>query len=255
MEPILRVENLSKRFGDLVAVKNLSFEVFPGEIFGIAGPNGAGKTVLFNCITKVPYSPDSGRLIFEGKEITKYTPHEICHMGISRTFQIPAIFPSLTAFENVLVGSVFGERARFPLAKIFKKPANESIFLLRTTKALEFVGMLDKKDSTAKDLSLLDIKLLMVASALATKPKLIMLDEPVGGLNKPEIKEFMGLIRKINSEGITIVIIEHIMAALMNLSKSIMVLDHGEKISEGTPQQVSNDKAVIEAYLGQEIQL
>jgi branched-chain amino acid transport system ATP-binding protein len=245
MAPILRCENVSKYFGDFAAVKDLSFHVNPGEVFGIAGPNGAGKTTLFNVISNIPFPPSSGKIIFNGEEIQGLKPHKICHLGLARTFQIPLIFKEMTYLENVLVGGIFGKDFSFYRSdsKLSMDSANQ---------AIKLVGLFEKRDNYPKSAPLFDIKRLMIASAVAMKPKLLLLDEPVGGLNSSEIMQLVDLIRKLQNEGITIVIIEHVMTCLMTISQRVMILNYGEKLAEGKPEEVAENEAVIEAYLGKE---
>lgn len=240
---LFRVENVYKFFGTLAAVNGISFRVQSGDILGIAGPNGAGKTTLFNIITNMPYSLSSGRIIFQDKEIHSLRPHEICRMGIVRTFQIPVIFEGLSYLENVVVGEVFGS------AK--KNPKEENGRMHRSIEALDQVGLLPKKDNPVKGAPLYDVKRLMIASAIATNPKLLLLDEPIGGLTKYEIEQTLRLFRKINEEGVTIVIIEHVMTALVRICQRLMILDYGQKICEGTPAEVIKDERVTKAYLGE----
>ncbi len=236
---LLKVEDISKYFGSMAALKNLSFHVFPKEIYGIAGPNGAGKTTLFNVITR--FLPlDAGKVLFDGQQIHKLPPNKICELGVARTFQIPTLFGSLTVYKNALVGAIYG--------KSNKKRNKERL----VKENLEFFGLWNKKDIMADELSLYERKALMVASALATEPKLLILDEPTAGLSKIESDHVMDLFKKINAEGMTIMIIEHNMDVLMNISERVMILDYGEKICEGPPGKVCVDKRVIEAYLGEE---
>ena len=242
---LLQCTNLTRRFGELVAVNNISFKVGRGEIFGVAGPNGAGKTTLFNLICGY-LKVNEGKIFFDGKDITKKPVHVRCHLGIARTFQIPEVFASLPIFLNVAVGAHF----RRDLKRI--SLSFDSKTIKKAEDILEFTGLIKKKDMIAKNLSLLDKKLLMLSSALATEPKLLLLDEPTSGLNPKEIEELMRLIKRINEEfSVTIILIEHIMKTLMGLSDKVMIMHHGKKIAEGTPKEVSNNKEVIEIYLGE----
>jgi len=245
MEPILKCENVSKYFGDFAAVKDLSFQVNPGEVFGIAGPNGAGKTTLFNIISNIPFPPSSGKIIFNGAEIQGLKPHKICHLGLVRTFQIPAIFNEMSYLENVLVGGIFGRDFSF-------YHSNSKLSMDSAYEAIKLVGLFEERDKHPKGVPLFDIKRLMIASAVAMKPKLLLLDEPVGGLNSSEIMQLVELIRKLQSKGITVVIIEHVMTCLMAISQRVMILNYGEKLAEGKPEEVAGNEDVIEAYLGKE---
>jgi len=236
---ILTCRDLTKSFGELKAVDRVSFDVAKGEIFGIAGPNGAGKTTLFNVITKIPYSLDSGKVIFGGEEIQRYSPHEIYRIGIARTFQIPNYLPEQSVFNNIMLGAIFGSNRTY---KDNEKKTSEMI------KLLELNNYANLKADT---LSLLEIKKLMIASALVCNPKILMLDEPFGGLSKQEIAILVEVVKQINKElGVTVIIIEHIMSALMEISNRIMMLHHGQKICEGTPEEISQDERAIKIYLG-----
>jgi branched-chain amino acid transport system ATP-binding protein len=236
MMTILRCVDVTQRFGELAAVRNISFEVEKGEIFGIAGPNGAGKTTLFNVITG--FYRGSGDIFFDNERIIGLSTHQICHKGIARTFQIPHLFPTLPVAQNVRVGTHFGN----PQEHNEKQDIEEVI---------RFVGLEGKENVPAESLSLLDKKLTMMAAALATKPKLFLLDEPIGGLSPTETKEFMTLVRKINQElGLTIMIIEHLMKPLTALSDRLMIMHNGEKVCLNPPKEVIADKKVIEIYLG-----
>lgn len=237
MSVVLEVKQLTKRFGELAAVDNLSFEVEKGEIFGIAGPNGAGKTTLFNVISGV-YS-GTGEIVFEGQPINGLRPYQICRKGLSRTFQIPTVFSTMTLYDNVRVGAHFGNDGQ----------DDDAI----TRDTLDFVGLREKENVEARHLPLFDKKLTMVAAALATRPHLLMLDEPIGGLSPGEIQQSVSLFKRINEElGITLVVIEHLMKVLMGVSERLMILHNGEKISIGSPEEVAKDKKVIEVYLGAE---
>lgn len=237
MPVILETQNLTKRFGDLVAVNDLSFEVQEGEIFGIAGPNGAGKTTLFNLISGVYQG--MGHIVFDGRRIDRLRPHQICHRGLARTFQISTVFPSLTVYENVKVGAHFGSPSNYDRSRI--------------EETLAQVGLAGKAGVKAENLPLFDKKMTMLAATLATRPKLLMVDEPIGGLSPTEIEETVSLFKRINQEmGITLIVIEHVMKVLMGLSDRMMILHNGAKICIGSPQEVAGDRQVIEVYLGAE---
>ena len=245
-ETILACWGLSKYFGALAAVKDLSFEVKRGEIFGITGPNGAGKTTLFNLLSgHIPVS--AGTIRFDGHEIQRLPPHRICRLGLVRTFQIPQVFGGMTVAENVLVGSCFGRHSKW-LTLSFDQDART-----RADEALAFTGLSSKADWPAHLISVYEKKLLMVASALATNPRVLMLDEPFSGLNHVQIDAFMQLIKMVNERGITILLIEHVMRALMKLSDRVMVMHHGEKLFEGTPKEIGSDPRVIQVYLGRKV--
>jgi len=240
-EPILQVENVTKRFGGLVALSNVSFEVYEGEILGLIGPNGAGKTTMFNVITGV-YKPDEGRVIFMGTDITGWKPHKIARKGIARTHQIVKPFGDLTVLENTMVGAMFGTRYKEVGEEEARRIAEE---------VLEFVGLADKKDLPARVLNVQEKKRLELARALAEEPKLLLLDEVLAGLTPSEVERMLGLLRQIRKEkGITMVMIEHVMHAVMNLADRIVVLHFGRKLAEGTPEEVANNPEVIAAYLG-----
>lgn len=244
-QPILECDGLSRYFGALAAVNGLSFTVQPGTVFGIAGPNGAGKTTLFNLLSgHVPVS--SGSVMFDGATIQGLAPHRICQKGLARTFQIPLAFGSATVEENALVGGYFGSRARVAGIR-FDSESKE-----RARSALALVGLDGKGGVPAHLLSVFDKKRLMIASALASSPKLLLLDEPVGGLNHAEIDQFIELIGTLSATGLTIVLIEHVMRALMSLSDRVMILHHGEKLAEGTPTEIRSNPEVIHIYLGRE---
>jgi len=235
---ILDVKNVTQRFGELRAVDDLSFKVEKGEIFGIAGPNGAGKSTLFNMITG--FYRYSGEIIFDKVNITKLKPHQICHKGIARTFQVPQLFLTLSLADNLKVGAHFG-------AKIRDAESEEQSI----KEVMDILGLSGREDILPSHLSLYDKKLTMLGVAMVTKPNLLLIDEPIGGLSPTETKQFIDLILKINEElGLTIVIIEHLMKALTKLSKRMMIIENGRRIALGPPQEVVKDERVIEIYLG-----
>lgn len=238
--PILEGEGVTKYFGGLAAVLKVDFHVDEGEIVGLIGPNGAGKTTLFNLISGA-LVPRSGVIRFKGENITGLKPHKICKMGIARTFQSVKVFANMSAFENVVLGSLFGAPNRVAPAEAAREAAT----------LLEFVGLSAAGATLAKDLPLANQKRLEVARALATKPALLLLDELMAGLNPTETAEAMGLVTRIRDQGVTIFMIEHVMKAIMSVCDRIMVLHHGVKIAEGTPQEIATSKTVIEVYLGE----
>jgi branched-chain amino acid transport system ATP-binding protein len=234
---ILETQGLSKNFGRLAALVDVSFQAEEGEIFGIAGPNGAGKSTLFNVIAGV-YPPSSGQTFFEGQDITGLSPHQICHRGIARTFQIPTTFHSMSVYDNIRVGATFGARRKDHVPKI-----------------IEFLNLDSKADALAKDLDLYTTKLVMLGAALATDCRLLMLDEPMAGLSIVEIEDFLTLVRKINQEWkITIVIIEHLLDILIGVSTRMLILHDGQVLYIGAPEKVTQDRRVVEVYLGEKVE-
>ena len=237
--PLFTAQSLNKHFGGLAAVKDVSFEIRKGEILGLIGPNGAGKTTIFNLITGF-LSADSGKIEFKGEAITGVKPpHKVCIKHIGRTFQLVRPFNNMTVLENVMVGA-------FSRVKRAREAREEA------TKVLDFIGLLGHSHSLASGLTIADRKKLELGRALATRPELLLLDEVVAGLNPKETEGIIGIIKAISNQGITLFIIEHVMKAIMTLSHRIIVLHHGEKIAEGTPAEISRDKRVIDAYLGEE---
>jgi branched-chain amino acid transport system ATP-binding protein len=236
---ILEGEGVTKHFGGLAAISNVDFHVEQGEIVGLIGPNGAGKTTLFNLISAA-LNLNSGIIKFKGEKISGLKPHQICRAGIARTFQSVKIFGNIPVLGNVMLGSLFGISTDTSSAEATQK-AMES---------LEFVGLSSMTAISAKDLTLANQKRLEVARALATKPELLMLDELIAGLNPAETAQAMELVTRIRDRGITILMIEHVMKAIMSICDRIMVLHHGEKIAEGTPSEITNNQKVIEVYLG-----
>ena len=234
----LENKNVTKYFGSLAAISDLSFEVEKGEVFGIAGPNGAGKTTLFNVIAGV--YPCNGKIIFNGTQINGMRPHRICQMGIARTFQLPMVFSSFTVYQNIETGAHFGYAGDEDQSSLVEE-------------IMEFVGLQDKANVEAQHLRLFDKKLTMLGTVLATKPKLLLLDEPASGLNPTEVMDSIKLFKKINEKySITIIVIEHLMRVLMGISHKLMILNNGEMIAIGPPSQVANNEKVIEVYLGKE---
>ncbi len=236
---LLELRRVSRSFGGLAAVRAVDFKVEMGEIVGLIGPNGAGKTTLFNLITGA-YRPNAGAIRFEGTDITRMAPHARCKLGIARTFQLVRPFPNLTVLDNVAVGSVYGRR-----------PAKSRLDAEAAAReVLDMLGLLDRARLLARSLTLVDRKRLELARALATQPKLLLLDELLAGLNPSEVVTAMDLVRRIRDSGVTIVMVEHLVKPLFGVSDRVTVLSAGEKISEGTPQQVAQDARVIDAYLG-----
>ncbi|SMF55765.1 amino acid/amide ABC transporter ATP-binding protein 1, HAAT family [Tistlia consotensis] len=243
--PLLECREVTKRFGALAAVDGLSFRLLPGEILGIGGPNGAGKTTLFEVVSGLNPAT-SGSVLFEGADITRASPEAICHAGIARTFQLNAAFDSLTVRDNVRVAAYFGRDRRWwpglRLGGATEAAADE---------ALETVGLVGKDRSIAGALPVLDRKLLMLAGALATRPKLLLMDEPVGGLSPGEIDLMQAAVRRVAAAGVAVVLIEHVMRFLVQLSTRVLIMHHGESIYEGPPEGLVEDRTVVDVYLGE----
>ena len=237
--PIIEVQHITKRFKGLTAVKDVSFSIREGAITGMIGPNGAGKSTTFNMICGY-YPPTEGKIFFRGQDITDKKAHEYTKMKIARTFQIMKPLKNLSVLENVVASCYFGHAAARS-----EREARE-----RAMEILEFTGLFDKRHILSKDMGTPDQKRLEMARALATKPELLFLDENMAGLNPAETEAAIELIRQINRSGVTIFLIEHIMQAVVSLCEEVIVLHHGEKIAEGTPEQVMNDPYVMEVYLG-----
>ena len=234
---LLEVKNLTKMFGGLKAVGNVSFHVDEGEIMGLIGPNGSGKTTIFNCINHY-YTLTSGDIFFDGKSVKGLKTHTICHMGIGRTFQVVKPLSRMTVLDNVMASA-------FCRVGSIKEAQDEAL------RILEFSDLMDQKDKLAKSLPIGKRKRLEIARALATKPKLILLDETAAGLTPSELDAAIELIKKMRDNGITILIVEHIMKVIMSISDRIHAINFGQTIAEGTPHEVANNPAVIEAYLGE----
>jgi branched-chain amino acid transport system ATP-binding protein len=240
---ILDCSSVTKAYGGLLAVNDLSFSIDPGDVFAIVGPNGAGKTTLFDTISGL--SPaTSGTIAFDGESIERMSAHQICRRGLARTFQTTVTFASQTVLQNTLVGAVFGRgdgrgALRFETAAVAK-----------ALDALELCGLARKQATPSATLPILDRKRLMLATALATEPKLLLLDEPVGGLNAREREEMIALIARVNEAGVTVLMIEHVIKAVQALARRMVVLHHGRKIAEGKPVDVLRDARVVDVYLG-----
>ncbi len=238
MTLILQVQGVSKVFGGLQALKNVTFDLPAGQIMGLIGPNGAGKTTLFNVINGV-YTPSAGKIIFRGQDITGRRTYELARMGMARTHQIVKPLNDLSVLENVMLGACYGQH-------------NETLTEAEKTayEVLEFVGLAERAEQLAKSLNVAQKKRLEMARALAARPHLLLLDEVLAGLNPSEIAGMVETVKAIRDQGITIIMIEHVMHAIMNVSDRLIVLDYGQQIAEGTPEEIVNNPQVIEAYLG-----
>ena len=239
MPALLSLRGVTRRFGGVTALTEVTFDVGQGEILGVIGPNGAGKTTLLNCVSGV-YRPDAGSISFDGHAIVGEPPHRIARLGVGRTFQVVKPFTSMTVRENAAVGALFGA-SRLPLARAFA--AADGV--------LELVGMAGKASLPVASLTIPDRKRLEVARALATRPRLLLLDEVMAGLNSVEVDEALEMVRTVHRSGVTIVLIEHVMRVVVGICKRVVVLHFGQTLAEGTPDGVLRDTRVIEAYLGE----
>ena len=238
---MLSLEHVTKRFGGLTAVRDVTLEVRAGDLLGVIGPNGAGKTTLFNLIGGY-YRPDEGRIAFEGRDVTGQPAHAIAMLGLTRTFQIVKPFGNLSVLDNVMIGALT-RRASTRQARADAE------------RVIDLCGLGPHTAARARALPLALRKRLEVARALATQPKLLLLDEVMAGLNATELAGMVDLVRRLHAEGLTLIVIEHIMAAMMRLAQRIVMLHHGERIAEGTPREIASDRRVIDAYLGEEFVL
>ncbi len=238
MSILLQVQGITKRFGGLQALTHVTFDLPEGQILGLIGPNGAGKTTLFNTINGV-YKPEQGRIIFRGQDVTGKKPYHLANMGMARTHQIVRPLNELTVRENVMAGACFGHE---------NQPLGSAASIAE--EVLTFVGLVARADQLAGSLNIAQKKRLEMARALAAHPYLLLLDEVLAGLNASEIDGMVQTVLKIREQGVTILMIEHVMKAVMNVSDRILVLDYGEQIAEGSPQEIVNNPRVIEAYLG-----
>ena len=238
---MLTLERVTKRFGGLTAVREVSLEVRTGDLLGIIGPNGAGKTTLFHLISGY-YAPDEGRVVFDGQDITGQPAHAISRLGLTRTFQIVKPFGNLSVLDNVMIGAL----TRRASTREARGDAE---------RVIDLCGLGPHATARARALPLALRKRLEVARALATQPRLLLLDEVMAGLNPTELAAMVDLVRRLHGEGLTLIVIEHVMAAMMRLAQRIVMLHHGEKIAEGTPREITSDRRVIDAYLGEEFVL
>jgi branched-chain amino acid transport system ATP-binding protein len=236
MAEALVIRGLNKRFGGLRAVQDVSFTVQENETVALIGPNGAGKTTSFHLITGF-HRPDSGSVTAFGREIVGLKPHNICAHGLARTFQVAKPFGAMTVLDNVMTGAFLRDR-------------NSEVARAKAREAIEFVGLTAREQTAARDLTTIDQRRLEMARALATQPRILLLDEVMAGLNPSEIDQAVALVGKLSQRGLTIVIVEHVMRAIMAVARHIVVLDHGQKIAEGTPKEIVENPEVVRAYLG-----
>jgi len=241
---LLKVEGINKRFGGLAAVHQVSFEINPGEIVSLIGPNGAGKTTIFNLISGI-HRADGGQVLLMGENLVGLRPFEVCQRGVGRTFQLMQSFPHMTVVENVMTSALFGRMPRISIREAREQAEN----------FCELAGIGEKKNAFPKSLTVADQKRIEIARALAVNPKILLLDEVMSGLTPSETNEAINLVRKLRGSGITIFLIEHVMKVVMGISDRVIVLHHGEKIAEGSTVEVANNPRVIEAYLGEKVEV
>lgn len=235
---LLEINSVTKAFGGLLAVNRMNLVIEQGKIYGLIGPNGAGKTTLFNIISGF-YKPESGDIFFAGENVTYLSSDQLCHRGLVRTFQMPKMFPEMSVIDNVLIGAL----SRTKRVGLARSEAEEII---------NFLGMGTKKDTLAGSLRVHELKRLEIAKALATKPKLFLLDETMAGLNAVEQNQMIDLLKKVHDSGVTLFVVEHVMHIVANLCEHIIVMNYGEKIAEGRPQDVLKNEKVVKVYLGEE---
>lgn len=238
---LLEVENVSKAFDGVLAINRVSFDLNQGEVLGLIGPNGAGKSTLFNIITGI-FKPCAGRIRFDDRDITAMAPHKICQLGIARTFQLVKPFSRLTPLENIMVGRAYGSQPAL----------NTKQARVEAEQILSLSGLGNKRVRAAGMLNLMDRKRLEIARALATKPKMLLLDEMMAGLNPAELDDAIGLVKAIRDSEVSLIVVEHVMKVIMGISDRVIVLKTGEKIADGTPQEIVTNREVIKAYLGRE---
>ncbi len=248
---LLEVHSVSKNFDGIQALDRCSFDVEQGEILGLIGPNGSGKTTMFNAVTNI-YEADSGKIMLDGEDITNAKTHEISFMGLSRTFQLIRLFPKLTVMDNMLIAQkyVHGEKLWPQLLKKRHVEEEEKEKIKKAKELLNIVNISHKENDLAENLSYGQQKLLEIVRALATEPKLLLLDEPIAGVNPTMTKQILNLIKDLNRKGMTIVIIEHNMNVMMNFCDRLVVMDYGKEIASGKPSKIRKNRKVIEAYLG-----
>jgi branched-chain amino acid transport system ATP-binding protein len=235
---LLEINSVTKAFGGLLAVNRMNLVIEQGKIYGLIGPNGAGKTTLFNIISGF-YKPESGEIFFAGENVTHLSSDQLCHKGLVRTFQMPKMFPEMSVIDNVLIGAL----SRTKRVGLARSEAEEII---------NFLGMGTKKDTLAGSLRVHELKRLEIAKALATKPRLFLLDETMAGLNAVEQNQMIDLLKKVHDSGVTLFVVEHVMHIVANLCEHIVVMNYGEKIAEGRPQDVLKNEKVVKVYLGEE---